>query len=69
MRTYEINRSQLKRQVGVFAGDPDANKYKNTVISYIDGEIPVFIKTNLTQKQWNLFCDGMLSEEEILKSI
>lgn len=69
IRTYEVNRSQLKAKVGVIAGTEESDKYKNTVMSYIDGQIPVFIRTNLNQQQWDKFCEGKLSEKELLKAI
>lgn len=64
-----INKNQLEGLVGVIAGTPGDEKYKNTVMGYIDGEIPIFIKTNLNQNQFNKFCDGQLSKEELKKAI
>ncbi|SMC19417.1 hypothetical protein SAMN02745134_00825 [Clostridium acidisoli DSM 12555] len=68
MKTIVIKKSQLKAMVGVLASSEDAYKYKNTVIGYLDGYIPIFIKTNLNQEQWDKFCEGNLSQEELEKT-
>jgi len=65
-----INRSQLsKRPVGCILGSDSCNRFKNIVISYINGQNPILICTNLNQEQWDLFCDGKLSKKELDKYI
>lgn len=68
MKTMRINKSQLKKLVGVVFGQEGWDNYKNIVVGYID-DIQIFISTNLNQDQWDKFCDGRLSESELLKSI
>lgn len=69
MKTMKINKKQLRGMVGVIAGSEGSEVFKNTVMGYIDGEIPIFIKTNLTQKQWDKFVSGELSREELEEAI
>lgn len=68
MNVLEINKRKLKCLVGVIEGTEGSENYKNTVISYADG-IPIFIKTNLNQEQWDRFCNGKLTEEELKKVV
>lgn len=69
MNILDINRNKLLNKIGVLAGADGAEKYKNTVVSYIYGEIPIFIKTNLNQEQWDKFLHGKLTEEELKKVV
>lgn len=71
IKTIEVNRNQIKHQVGVIASIATLEEnqyYKNTVISYM-GDMKVLIKTNLTQKQWNKFCEGKLSKKRLKQLI
>lgn len=66
-----IDKSKLnQKNIAVIAGsENDDGSFKNKVLGFIDGEIPVLIKTNLSEKDLNLFCGGELSFEEIEKVI
>lgn len=68
IKTIEINRSQLSACVGVLSGEKGSDQFKNTVLSYINGDIPVWISTNLTQSQWDKFCNGKLPHKELIKA-
>lgn len=60
-----IPKSDLGAMVGqIYTGKRD-NQFKNVVIGYVCGNIPIKIETNLNQEQWNRFCDGELSMWEL----
>lgn len=66
MKTMTIKTSQIigKRPLGVLKGAAGSENYKNTVIAYICGDIPVLLCTDLTQDQWDRMCEGNLSPKE-----
>ena len=67
MDVLQINKSNLKKQIGqLYSGTRDY-RYSNVVTGYI-GDLPVKIETNLSQEQFNLFCQGMLPDY-VLKQI
>lgn len=61
MNVLKVNKSQLKKQIGqVYSGVRDYT-YRNLVTGFI-GELPVLIETDLSQEQFNLFCQGLLPD-------
>ena len=61
MNVLKVNKSNLKKQIGrIYTGVRDY-RYCNLVNAYIN-ELPVKIETNLSQEQFNLFCQGMLPD-------
>lgn len=68
MKTMKIKKSQLKGIAGVILGAEGWEEYKNVVVGYID-DIRIFISTNLNQEQWDKFCYGKLSQEELEEAI
>lgn len=68
-KTMTINKSQIigKKPLGVLKGMKGSESYKNTIISYIDEDIPILISTDLTQEQWDRLCEGKLTPSQRLK--
>lgn len=50
-------------------GTEGHTSFRNVVNGFIAGIIPVKIKTNLSQMQWDKFCNGELSELELRRAI
>lgn len=69
MNTYEIDKSKIGKRVGCILGSDGEEEFSNIVIGYINGQNPILIRTNLSQSQWNDFCDGKLSKQELDKYI
>lgn len=46
--------------------DKDSRKFKNKIKCYILNK-QIIIKTNLSQEQWNKFCEGELSDFDLEK--
>jgi hypothetical protein len=71
IKSFKIDKNKLGKKIGCVAGSESDNgliQYKNIVIGYID-DIPIFIKTNLNQSQWDKFCNGKLTKEELHRII
>lgn len=69
LNAITIPKSHIGSKIGqLYTGTRDYS-YKNLIKGYIDGQIPCLIETNLSQSQWNRFCDGELSEEVLLRNI
>lgn len=62
-----IDKSKLnQKNIMVIAGSKDDDgSFKNKVLCFIDGKIPVVIKTNLSWEEWDLFYNGQIDYEEI----
>lgn len=59
----EINIKDLGGKVGEIA----PKGYKGHAVNgYIAGIIPVKIQTGLTQEEWDDFCDGKYSREDLI---
>lgn len=69
---YRIKRNQLSNKpIGCIIGsknDDGRYSYKNIVSGYIN-DVPVLIKTNLSQELWNMFQLGQLSKKELERHI
>lgn len=61
MDILQVNKSNLKKQIGrIYTGVRDY-RYCNLVNAYIGG-LPIKIETNLSQGQFDLFCKGQLAD-------
>lgn len=68
MKKKTVNKNKLGKQpigcvVGSEAGD-NRYDYKNIVVGFVDSQILLF-KTNLTQVQFDKFCQGKLIVKEL----
>ncbi len=68
-KTKTIKKSQIigKKPLGVLKGMVGSENYKNTIITYLWGEFPVLMCTDITQEQWDNLCNGTLSPEDRFK--
>jgi hypothetical protein len=64
MQTLTVSKNQIEAKVGVLMGFEGWEEYKNVVTGYMDN-MKVLICTNLNQEQWDRFCNGELTKNEI----
>jgi hypothetical protein len=68
MQTLTVSKNQIEAKVGVLMGFEGWEEYKNVVTGYMDN-MKVLICTNLNQEQWDRFCNGELTKNEIQEII
>jgi len=69
IKTKRIRKSQIigRKPLGVIAGCEGLENYKNIIVTYLGGDIPILVATDLTQTQWNNLCEGNLTAGDRLE--
>lgn len=72
MKNRIINKNELSNKpIGCILGsnaDDGRYQYKNIVVGFVD-EQKIYVRTNLTQIQFNKFCQGKLNDSELEKCL